>query len=399
MPDILLQYPLDLTGKMTSNAVSIPIVLGGGKVNRAFAFPAGPFYADTFKLRPANSPNTTYKRGVDYELIYIHPVYQKLAGNKEICMAVVVTNSAIPTDVVASAQVTGGPQSANVAAIKQALIDANLDDRVVNFKDLRNVPDTFAAAPSFKDVGDIFGFEYIITELAGIRDSINSGNTVQLEQLKVLIENMQTQFMAALNNHINAQGNVHSLDIHQANGLTETEIRALIQGVQTAINAVLADIGNLKAADTAINQRIDAVVAALGSWNDQLNSVAQNYQRMALQMANLNDLVTQLQKMVTGQNQVIAGLNQRITDLENSGQDTQQQIQQLQQDLTALRQQVANNTSAISTVSQNLNTHVNADNPHPKYLHKQYGGVVQAAVHVNSSLTSRDDVQAEAGTK
>ncbi|QVW28692.1 hypothetical protein pEaSNUABM8_00195 [Erwinia phage pEa_SNUABM_8] len=399
MPDILFQYPLDLTGKMTSNAVSIPIVLGGGKVNRAFAFPAGPFYADDFKLRPANAPNTTYKRGVDYELIFAHPVYQKLAGNKEVCMAVVVTNSAIPTDVIASTQVVGGPQSAVIAAIKQAIIDANLDDRVVDFKDLRNVPDTFAAAPSFKDIGDIFGFEYIITELAGIKDSINAGNTVQLEQLKSLIENMQTQFMAALNNHINAQGNVHSLDIHQANGLTETEIRALIQGVQTAINAVLADIGDLKAADTAINQRIDAIVAALGSWNDQLNAVAQNYQRMALQMANLNDLVAQLQKMVTDQNQVIAGLNQRVTDLENSGQDTQQQIQQLQQDLTALKQQVANNTSGISTVSQNLTNHINADNPHPKYLHKQYGGVVQAAVHVNSSLTSRDDVQAEAGTK
>lgn len=399
MPDILFQYPLDLKGTMTSNSVSLPIVLGGGKVNRAFAFPAGPFYANSVKIRPASAPNTLYKRGTHYELIFAHPVYQKLAGNQEICMAIVITDSTIPTDIVVTAQVVGGPQSANVAAIKQALTEANLDDRVVNFKDLRNVPDTFAAAPSFKDLGDLFGFEYIITELSGIRDAINSGSTLQLEQIKVLIGDMQTQFMAAINAHANATGNVHSLDIHQANGLTETEIRALIQTVQTAINAVLSDIGNLKSADTALSGRIDAIVTSLAAWNDQLNAVQQNYQRMALQMANLNSLVATLQKMVNDQNQVIAGLGNRITALEQSGSDTAQQIQQLQQDVSGLRQQIANNTSAISAVSQNLTNHVNADNPHPKYLHKQYGGVVQAAVHVNSSLTSRDDVQAEAGTR
>ena len=399
MPDILFQYPLDLKGTMTSNAVTLPIVLGGGKVNRAFAFPAGPFYANSVKIRPASAPSTQYKRGTHYELIFAHPVYQKLAGNQEICMAIVITDNTIPTDIVVTAQVVGGPQSANISAIKQALVEADLDDRVVNFKDLRNVPDTFAAAPSFKDLGDLFGFEYIITELSGIRDAINSGSTLQLEQIKVLIGDMQTQFMAAINAHANATGNVHSLDIHQANGLTETEIRALVQTVQTAINAVLTDIGNLKSADTAINGRIDAIVTSLAAWNDQLNAVQQNYQRMVLQMANLNSLVAALQKMVNDQNQVIAGLGNRITALEQSGSDTAQQIQQLQQDVSGLRQQIANNSSAISTVSQNLTNHVNADNPHPKYLHKQYGGVVQAAVHVNSSLTSRDDVQAEAGTR
>lgn len=399
MPDIIFQYPLDLKGNLTSNLVKAPIVLGGGKVNRAFAFPAGPFYADSFKLSPANAPQTNFVRGVHYELIFIHPVYQKLANNQEITMAVVVTSSAVPTDCIASAQVVGGPQSANVAAIKLALDEANLDDIVVDFKDLRNVPDTFAAAPSFKDLGDLFGFEYIITELAGIRDVVAGGATVQLEQLKTLITNLQQNMMTALNAHISATGNVHSLDIHQVNGLTETEIRALIQGVQTAINAVIADIGNLKAADTAINSRIDAIVSALASWNDQLNSVAQNYQRMALQLANLNSLVLQLQNMVTQQNQVIAGLSQRITDLENASGDAQQQIRDLTDDLNALRQQVNSNTSNISTVSQNLSNHLSATDPHTQYLHKQLGGVVQANVHVNANLTARNDVQADAGTK
>ena len=155
----------------------------------------------------------------------------------------------------------------------------------------------------------------------------------------------------------------------------------------------------MKAADTALGARIDAVVSALGSWNDQLNSVALNYQKAALQQADLNSLVLQLQKMINDQNQVINGLKQRISDLESAGSDTQQQIQDLSGQLNALKQQVAGLQNSINTLSQNLQNHVNADNPHPNYLHKQYGGVVQAAVHVNSSLTSRDDVQAEAGSR
>ncbi|QVW55306.1 hypothetical protein pEaSNUABM29_00266 [Erwinia phage pEa_SNUABM_29] len=400
MAEITIQYPLDLTGTLTSNAVTRRVTLGSGKVNRAFAFPVGAFYADTFRLAASNKPGVyPYKRGVDYELILAHTAYQKMTKNREVVMGVVVTNSAIPTDIEVFAQIVGGPQAANVEGIRQLIASLKIEDRTVDFKDLRNVPDTFPAAPTYKDLGDIYGFEYIITVLSGIMDAINSGSAVQLEQIKGILDGLKNDFMSALNAHINAEGNVHNLDIHQANGLTETEIRALIQGVQTAIDATITDINNLKAADTAINGRIDAIVASLAAWNDQLNSVAQNYQKAMLALANLNSLVLQLQKQVNDMQSALNETNQRVDDLENQGKDFQQQIDALNTRVTNLQTQVTNNTNAISQANQNLANHVAADNPHPNYLHKRYGGVVQAAVHVNASLTTRDDVQAEAGTK
>lgn len=399
MADIVFQYPLDLRGTLTSNAVTRPITLGSGKVNRAFAFPAGPFYADTFKMYASNKPGTLYKRGVDYELVFLHPAYEKLTKGREIVMAVVVTNSAIPTSITVAAQVVGGPQSANVTAIEQAIKELKLEDRTVDFKDLRNVPDTFPSAPTFKDVGDIYGFEFIITVLSGIKDAINSGSAVQLEQIKAIIDGLKQDFLDALNAHVNAQGNVHKLDIHQANGLTETEIRALIANVQAAIDATIQDINGLKAADTALGARIDAVVQSLVAWNDQLNVVAQNYQKMSLALANLNSLVLQLQKMVNDLQSAVNALTQRVTDLESQGRDFQQKLDNMQAQINALNTRVTNNTNAISQANQNLANHIAADNPHPNYLHKTYGGVVQAAVHVNNSLTTRDDVQAEAGTR
>ncbi|MCT7475953.1 hypothetical protein N5V81_13300 [Escherichia coli] len=76
-----------------------------------------------------------------------------MTKNREVVMGVVVTNSAIPTDIEVSAQVVGGFQSANVEGIRQAIASLKIEDRVVDFaKDLRNVPDTFPSAPTYKDL-------------------------------------------------------------------------------------------------------------------------------------------------------------------------------------------------------------------------------------------------------
>lgn len=399
MSEFIFQYPLDLTGKLTSNAVNIPITLGTGKVNRSFAFPAGPFYADSFKLRSVNSPATPYVRGTDYELIFAHTDYEKLSRNQEVCMAVVVTNSKIPTDITVSAQVVGGPQSAAVEAIRQAIVSLNIDNKVVDFADLRNFPDTLPAAPTFKDIGDLFGFEYIITMLSGILDAIGSGDSTQLENIKAIIDDIKNNFLTALLTHANSEGNVHNLNIHQINGLTETEIRALIAAVQTAIDATITQINALKAADVAINARIDAVVSSLASFNDQLNVVNQNYQKMVLIVANLNSQVAAFSKQVGDLTELVNNLQLQIDALKSEQGDTSQLIDQLRIDLTALTRRVTTTEQNIGTINQTVSNHLTAADPHTQYLHKQYGGVVQANVHVNANLTSRDDVQAEAGTK
>src|SRR5699024_7151292 len=206
----------------------------------------------------------------------------------------------------------------------------------------------------------IYGFEYIITVLAGIKDAISSGDAVQLENIKAILESLKNDFLDALNAHINATGNVHHLDIHQVNGLTETEIRALIRDVQSAIDATITEINALKKADEALGKRIDAVVNSLEAWNDQLNVVAQNYQKMALALANLNSLVLQLQKNINDLNTKLNQVIQRVDALEQQGQETDQKINQVQQSLDALKQQVNNNTNAISQANQNLQNHIAA---------------------------------------
>ena len=63
MSDIVLRFPFDLTGSLTSNAVRHPVVLGPGPINRGFAFPTGPFFVDTLRIVAANKPTVPLVRG------------------------------------------------------------------------------------------------------------------------------------------------------------------------------------------------------------------------------------------------------------------------------------------------------------------------------------------------
>ena len=396
MSDIVLRFPFDLTGSLTSNAVRHPVVLGPGPINRGFAFPTGPFFVDTLRIVAANKPTVPLVRGTDFEVIFLHPKLTKMTGGREICMGIVVTNNKVPTDIIPSAQIVGGPMGAWVEGIERAIADLQLDNRVVDFSKLRDLPEEYAPAPSYKDIGDLFGFEYVIAQISALTDVVNAGGNTQIEAIKDVFDNLVNTFMTALTAHVTAEGNVHHLDIHQANGLTETEIRNLVQTVQVNIDNTIKQINDLKTSDTQINARIDAVIGSMQAYNLQLTAVGNNYQKMVLIVANLqadilkykaevaalNERLSQLQRDLAATNAQLAALTQTVNGFSNTVATQGQQI-------IALQQAQANQGAA-------LQAHISANDPHPNYLHKQLGGTVNASVRVNGNLLSRDDVQAEA---
>jgi hypothetical protein len=395
MSDIVLRFPFDLTGSLTSNAVRHPVVLGPGPINRAFAFPTGPFFVDTLRIVAANKPTVPLVRGKDFEVIFLHPKLTKMVSGREICLGIVITNRTVPTDIIASAQIVGGPMGAWVDAIERAIADLQLDNRAVDFSELRDLPEAYAPAPSYKDIGDLFGFEYVIVQIAALTDVVNSGESTQLEAIKDIFDSLVATFQTALTAHVTAEGNVHHLDIHQANGLTETEIRTLIQGVQKNIDDTIKQINDLKTSDTQINARIDAVIGSMQAYNLQLTTVGNNYQKMTLIVANLQadilkykaevaslkEQLAQVQRDLAATNAQVAGLSQTVTTLSNTVTAQGQQILALQQSLAA--------TNAT------IQAHISANDPHPNYLHKQMGGQVNASVRVVGNFQASQDVQAE----
>lgn len=396
MSDIVLRFPFDLTGSLTSNAVRHPVVLGPGPINRGFAFPTGPFFVDTLRIVAANNPTKPLVRGTDFEVIFLHPKLTKMTGGREICMGIVITNNTVPTDIVPSAQIIGGPMGAWVEGIERAIADLQLDNRVVDFSKLRDLPEEYAPAPSYKDIGDLFGFEYVIAQISALTDVVNAGGNTQVEAIKDIFDNLVTTFTTALTAHATAEGNVHHLDIHQINGLTETEIRAAIQVVQKNIDDTIKQINDLKTSDTQINARIDAVISSMQAYNLQLTTVGNNYQKMVLIVANLQSEVLKFKADVAALDEKLAQVQRDLAATNAQITALTQTVNSLNATVTAQAQQIIALQQSVATTNATIQAHVSANDPHPNYLHKQTGGTVNATVRFNGNVLSRDDVQAEA---
>lgn len=393
MSKIIVTYPFDLSGTVTSNRTKHDIVLGAGSFNRAFAYPTGPFFADTFKLYEASRPNVPLTRGSDYQLLLLNPTLRKMTG-REICAAVVVHNSAVSTDVIASAQVVGGPYAANIDAIEQALNALDLDNRQIDFSDLSGVPEEFVTAPAYSDIGDIFGFEYQITVMAQILDAIKVGDNAAVSQLEETVEGMREELRNMFQQHIDSKGNVHTVTRAQLSVPSVSEMNTEIQKVMTEFNKLAGRIGSLESEDEAVNSKIVAINDSFATVAQQLTVIRQNYQRTNTNVSDLSQQVSQYEDQVTQLTQTLSQTRQDLADAVKTIQTMQQTMQQMQSQLNSQQQELADVKEAQGQQGNALQDHVNHSDPHPQYLNRNTGGTVHASVHIEGNLTTSDDVQA-----
>tara|TARA_Y100001956_G_scaffold30297_1_gene29885 strand:- start:742 stop:1929 length:1188 start_codon:yes stop_codon:yes gene_type:complete len=394
MSKTIVSYPLDLMGTMTSNFTTHDMVLGSGSFNRAFAYPTGPFFADTFKLYEASRPNVPLERGKDYQLILLNTTLRKMT-TREICTAVVVYNAAVSSDVIAKAQIVGGPYAANVDAIEQCINALDLDNRQIDFSDLSGVPEEFQTAPAYSDIGDIFGFEYIITVLGQMTEVLKVGDNAAVSQLSEAVEQMRLELRQMLQSHIDSEGNVHNVTRADLSVPSVSEVNTSIQSVMTELNKLATRIGELESTDTATDKKIQAVNEAFDTVALQLTTIRQNYQRtnqnvadLSQQVSGYEDQVLQLTRTLSQTNQELADADKRLTDLSEVVEQQANQITALTQELAQIKEQQGQQGTA-------LQDHVNASDPHPQYLNRNTGGTVHASVHIEGNLTTEDDVKAD----
>lgn len=356
MSKIIVSYPFDLSGTVTSNRTKHDIVLGSGSFNRAFAYPTGPFFADTFRLYEASRPNVPLVRGEDYQLLLLNPTLRKMTS-REICSAVVVHNPKVSTDVIASAQIVGGPYAANVDAIEQAINALDLDNRQIDFSDLSGVPEEFVTAPAYSDIGDVFGFEYTITVLAQILDAIKVGDNAEVKQLAQTVTEMREELRNMFQQHIDSSGNVHELTRAQMSVPSVSEMNKEIQDVMTEFNKLANRIGSLESADTSINSKIKSINDSFETVANQLTNIRQNYQRT-------NQNVADLSQQVSTYESEILKLTQRTTQLEQTVADITQRLNEYDGDLKSTNDTIREHGGDIARIDGVLTDHVNDGSVH-----------------------------------
>ncbi len=216
---LVYKYPYDPTGVNIQNLVSEEKHSIPREDNRAFATSAGPFYSESLVVKDATGK--LLKPKTDYIAFEYVSDPSEITG-KEVCCAVLIKNDTIEGDVFATYQAVGGPFSLNVEAITEAIENLKIDARTVAWGDILAKPDYFPALRHLHDIGDIYGFEYIVNAIEDLRNAILNGDAAahqaiirRIDDLKSWVNQRLVDNIAILEDHMRDASNPHNVGKNQ----------------------------------------------------------------------------------------------------------------------------------------------------------------------------------------
>lgn len=284
----LIKYPYDPTGKATSNLIVGEEHSMVGLTNKAFVLNYGPFFVNGLILRnKANGQTLQPKSQYIATQLFVD---ETLRTGLDICSILVVTDTTLPADLVVQVdyQVLGGEFSASVDAIQQLIDSLQIGNQPVTWADIVGKPVLFPPSPHLHDLGDIYGFEYMVAALERLTQAIYTGDSAQFQAIYQYIDHQIAEVEgdiadsnANLTNHLADYNNPHRTTATQVGlGLVSNFATATTAAAQagTATNlfmtpaltaaAIASQVGNAFAAhiaDTGNPHNTTAAQVGLGN--------------------------------------------------------------------------------------------------------------------------------------
>jgi hypothetical protein len=184
MQNLINKYPLDLTGKSPNNFVTgEPHDLRISQIdsNRVFVPVHGGFYTHNIKLYDVEG--TVLVPNVDYVATYLYEEATHRSG-LEVCGAIIVTNPNVSYQVYFDYQVVGGDYALSSKVMTEIIEALNADQRPVEWGKITGKPDAYPAAGHRHALWELYGFEYVITELERIAQAIKAGDQAMFDELR-----------------------------------------------------------------------------------------------------------------------------------------------------------------------------------------------------------------------
>ncbi len=344
----LIMYPLDLTGVAVGNLItgeSHDLSTLPATSPRAFVLNYGPFYTGGLVVRRSdtNAVLTPHTQYVATQLF----IDMTLRTGLDICAVIVINDLTLPANLAVNVdyQVLGGDYSGSVTAIQQMISTLNLNNQPVLWADIIGKPVLYPPAPHLHDLGDLYGFEYIVAALERVTQAIYVGDDAQLTAIYQYIDHQIAGFnsgiatnAANLAAHLSNYSNPHRVTASQVGlGAVQNYGMALnsdaITGTSTTLYmtpaattaAIASQVGNAFAAHVAnVNNPHATTATQVGLSLVQNYSIATTLQAQAGTATNAYMTPATTAAAIT--QQALGPLNTHINDHGNPHATTAAQV-------------------------------------------------------------------------
>ncbi len=237
MTPVIVRYPLDPTGVNPSNFVQGEVHTLVPRRARAIATTYGGFFSESVVVHD-QATNRLLTKDVDYYCAELYEVPTAKYG-KEICAVIVIIDETVSDTVVVDYQAIGGNFSGSADVIVQLVNSLELDDRPLAWGSIIQRPSEFPPSHHLHDIGDVYGFEYMVHALERIRSSIQAGDGVAHNAIYKYIDQNVGKLSQPILDRILSEIAVHEAksDPHPQYMTSAESTSAINSAITTHVNA------------------------------------------------------------------------------------------------------------------------------------------------------------------
>jgi hypothetical protein len=358
MSTTALTLPLDPTGSASSNLVQSEAHSIGVSGTRAFPLNYGLFFRDSLSLVDSATGNTLVE-GTQYYPTQMD-VDSSLLYGQEIDAVVIIVDTTVSANVVATYQALGGPNSLNSVQTQSAITGLDIDNAATCWDSITGKWKDYPPGPHVHQAGDVYGLEYIVAALTRLAAAITEGQGGAQAALQQYAEDVVAEMLGiiaggetTLEDHFTCFENPHDVTAAQAGAYTIAQTCA----------AISTETTNREAADASIMSSLASHEANHANPHDLTPAQVGGYTR-----AQSDAAMAAMQAAVETNIQANeATQNSHITNYENPHQVTATQIGTWT--VSQITAAIANSTttiqSQVSAYEALLDAHLtNTSNPH-----------------------------------
>lgn len=213
-PSPIYRYPLDGTGKSPDNLVVGEVHQLSNRTVRCIAPTYGGFFAESVIVKDsATQMPLIYKVDYNFGEMFEFPTGRY---GKAVYGIIIITKPNV-TNVAIDYQALGGDYSYSMDALISMVENLNLGERPTEWGSIVGRPTAYNPATHFHDIGDVYGFEYVVHAIDRLRQAILTGDVASHDEIYRYIDNIMegqqnsiNNVLAALNAHIADKNNPHN---------------------------------------------------------------------------------------------------------------------------------------------------------------------------------------------